>query len=187
MKLSKGAIQNLCTEFAKYSKGSNVLKNADIDPIEDFLLIGAIMENGFLSPNDLIFLLMSVLKCRDLGIDVAPDFDVNVANIDMKHGGEDFLSGRYKADCLVSCFVYNGPKAEGYNCKHLKSDYSDIQNIWYHAAMRSNARFAFVFGDLDTEVTAQHFSGEDLIPLAANDNDNVHPVVRRDVLGALKL
>lgn len=163
MKLPEELTRKYRQEFNEIASGQPAPPPAvhDIAPLRSILLIGAVLEKENLSAMDSLFLSMFLYACCHHNIAVAPDFDLQLVNLDPAQGGEDFLTGDYKADGLISCFLYNAAPFGhcGFSNRHLTSARSHVPGIWHDKAEQTGARLICVFGDTETEITSAHYEG----------------------------
>lgn len=143
--------------FGRYACDPRTAKG---EVLEKILMVGAIPENGGVSSADRMHLRQCLLDLRAANVNVSPDFEVSVANIDPRFGGEDFLKGGHKADVVALCYVFNPPfRGHGENTRYgtLAVSPDHFQDrAWHDAAINSGARAVWTMGDI-LEINASHF------------------------------
>jgi hypothetical protein len=169
--------------------------------VRKILMVGATTDQfDDLSEADEAYLTSTLRDLKEKGVLVAPDFRIAISNIDPLFGGEDFLAGKYSADLVVLCLVYNpdaGERRDSDGFYATSPRHFDF-NAWHDAVAATGAKFVSVVGD-DGEINAGHigirggkfrllrenfpetvFVNEDYVAETALDGPAVaHPVLAR--------
>lgn len=146
------SIETMRDYFARVSENrmaqAQTLRQPD-QPIKTIAMIGATTDaanEALLSLYDERFLYATVDALLKQGIALAPDFNIEVVNLDPAHGGRNYLEEATACDLAVFCFIYNLPETSlsagkpefGVAARHFE------RNIWHDTAARSGARFLSV-------------------------------------------
>jgi hypothetical protein len=141
--------------------------------LKNILMVGAVTEKSEsslieedLAQDDVMNLWGALRSLQDQGVLIHPEFQVQVVNLEY---GDDFLKGDYKADLIVTSWVFDG----GYDTKtaikaaraagtsdffYASSSEHSKPSVWHDAALRSGAKVICCVGG-SGEVTAKHFLG----------------------------
>lgn len=157
MRLSQQNLASLRSQFAHYSGRAPGEAAA---PLKKILLVGATLEaSGALSENDRAYFRALLDNLESAHVSVDPDFEVEIANIDPAYGGEDFLQGRYDADLVMVCFVYDPDKSEKPEAAGpcASSPHHFLPRVWHDSVVKTGARYLCAVS-AGNEVGAAHFS-----------------------------
>lgn len=132
-------------------------------PLRSLLMVGAkLNEAGELSANDTAYFFWAFHALHRAGIPVSPDFTVDTINMDPVHGGEDFLTGDYRADILMACWMYDPLIHEKQYISSqgacMSSSQALIRGIWYEKAVAAQAKAICTVGGVH-EVNHKDFEG----------------------------
>lgn len=159
--------------------------------LRNILMVGAMTdESGNLSDNDRSWLRSGLMILKKAEIPVSPRFNVSIANLNPEYGGEDFLTGKFAADLVIICSVYNPPEGMGSNVPHhgfyARSPLHSQESIWHDRVMASGAKALYVVGSTVTEINAEHFRQEgSKLRLISQTQGNLSLFVHEDYLAQL--
>lgn len=139
--------------FAEYARPQNTA----LSPLRRFSLVGAHPDRYGLPSDepDSWRLELGMQILADCGYPIAPDFDIDIINIQPVYGGRDFLKETKPTDVVMLCWVFNpldGAEAiDAYNTP-LSGDFMIspthfLPHSWYSAAQRTDAKIIMVYGD----------------------------------------
>lgn len=160
-------LQSLRDLFTEYARP----QTSRLTPLKRFSLVGALPDIYGLpsyEPDSWRFELgMQILS--DCGYPIAPDFEVDIINIQPVHGGRDFLAETQPTDVVMLCWVFNpldGPES-GYDYNtplsgnYMISPDHFSPRSWYEAAKRTEAKIVMIYGeDGGTEVGPGRFMAD---------------------------
>lgn len=173
MKLSTDSIQNAFMRASVAGIDRSCVASAIAVPVKKILLVGALLDGeGYLSADDQKALNSSLKFLADQKIRLDPSCEIEVANL--KYGDEDFLQGRYDADVVIACKIFNPPNKGAGGGTFPGADPSVFSisakhhdpRIWHDSAARTNAKIICAIGYMHdaygvrTEITADDFAGK---------------------------
>lgn len=159
----------LRTRFAGYVRGEGdaaILQDSPL-ALRRIGMIGATPQRGQITDYDAMYLERALAEMADMGLPVAPDFEVVYANMDPRYGGLDVLEGGtdFEADVWITCFL---PKTDqqyrdfadrfielGHD-NHLYSPHDDNDTAWARAALRNKVKVIVTMG-LEREINEDAF------------------------------
>ena len=150
-----------CADWQMKLKGTTGL-----DPLRSITLVGAYYDCNDLKLNDRYFFSRAIDRCGEMGIAIAPDFDLTPLNIAYSER-QDFLCPELNlpGDLVLTCFVYKPTSCVGAlssrecsNSVYFVSPYWDRLGAWHDAAQRCAAKVVLM------AVTAFEIAAEDFVP-----------------------
>lgn len=136
-------VTDLCEAFRNSSPSS-------AEPIRKILMVGAEQSSaGELSDQDYMYLYLVMRTFQNQGIAVDPDVEIETVNLNK---GEDFLEGKYDADMVMLCHIFNprtkydAPEPGTFNAS--AQHFAD--NAWANAIVNTKAQYTAIFPAGDT-------------------------------------
>ena len=133
-------------------------------PLKSILAVGAVHDNGDLSPRDQAWLTHALALCNDKQISVASDFTLTVMNL---HYGDDFLAHNQnvKADLVMICYVIDPDSREAryvphyfQECPGLLTSPRHGDENWNKAIANTGAKLVVAFSRSALEVSRRNLS-----------------------------